>query len=125
MGGPNLITLPSGSVTAPSYCPHSVSSGETNLDAGRSPRRGQVVSVIYKEVRRARVGVIVGDDTKVDLYVVAGSKAVAASPVGADFKAKSSVVIHRRVQVVDGEDRRYPLQAAHAISFAYETRRSL
>jgi hypothetical protein len=65
--------------------------------------------------RRSRrgVGLMVVDDTKVDLNVLAGGKAVSPSLVGANFKPESPVAIQRSVEVPDGEYRRDPVPTTH------------
>ena len=86
---------------------------------GRAKADDVAVGVVNEEVRRASVVVVVGYDTKVDLYAASRGEAVAASCVWTDGKAESLVVLHRRIEVMDGEDRR---DAFHGVSFAEDWR---
>jgi folate-dependent tRNA-U54 methylase TrmFO/GidA len=76
------------------------------LDACGAPRHCQVVGVVNEEVRSASAAVVVGHDTNVDLHAVPRGEAVATSRVGTDGEAESLVVLHRRIEVMHGEDRR-------------------
>jgi hypothetical protein len=71
--------------------------------------------VVNEEVRSASAVVVVGHDTQVDLNAVPRGEAVAASCVGTDGEAESLVVLPRRIEVIDGKDRRY---AFHGVSLA-------
>ena len=77
------------------------------LDACGARRRCQVVGIVNEQVRSASAAVVVGHDTKVDLYAVPRGEAVAACFMRTDGEAESLVVLHRRTEVVDGKDRRY------------------
>jgi hypothetical protein len=86
---------------------------------GRAKADDVAVGVVNEEVRRASAVVVVGYDTKVDLYAASRGEAVAASCVWTDGKAESLVVLHRRIEVMDGEDRR---DAFHGVSLAEDWR---
>ncbi len=60
---------------------------------------------------------MVVDDTKVDLNVFAGDKAVSTSLISANFKPESPVVIHRYAEVPDGKDRRIRCRLLMETSF--------
>jgi len=84
----------------------------------RQPRRCQIVGVAGEQVRRAGAAVAAGHHPKVDLDAVPRGEAVATSWVRTDDEAEPPAVRHRRAEVTDGKDRRYPLPAAHGESLA-------
>src|SRR5262245_18633066 len=92
---------------------------QMNVHSSRKPCRCHVVGVVDEQVGRTDTAVIGRNHAQMDLDPVPRGEPVAAASVRSDSETELTVVRHRYVEVMDGEDRRYTLQAAHEDSLAW------
>jgi hypothetical protein len=93
MGEPKRIRLWSGSTTAPSCIPHSMSCGADTSTPSRAPLGRHAVSIVNEQVRSATPAIVVGYDAEVKLNTVPEGEAVPAAVIRMNLEAQPLIEV--------------------------------